>query len=67
MVKFPTKHGVEKVKHDQIAARECYFNSIRDQSGQKELFTGNIFKTQPPKNDQKLKFGYETQLLVIDE
>ena len=24
MIKFPTEYGVEKVRGDQVAARECY-------------------------------------------
>lgn len=32
MVKFHTEHRVRKIRGDQVIARECYFNGIRNQN-----------------------------------
>jgi hypothetical protein len=28
LIKFPTEHGIEEVRGDQIAAKECYLASL---------------------------------------
>lgn len=67
IVKFPTEHRVKEVKVNQIVTRECYINCIKDQDQQKESFTINVSKTQPPRSDQKLKSWDKTRFLVIKE
>lgn len=67
MVKFPPKLGVREARGDQVAAKECYFDSIRNYGQMKRSFTVNVFKTQLLKSDQKLKSRDETWLLMVKE
>ena len=32
LVRFPTEHGIDELKGDQAAARECYFASLRPET-----------------------------------
>jgi hypothetical protein len=58
LVKFPTEHGIGKVRGDQIAARECYLASLGSE-GQNQMMMIEEWKTLVKPSEELDTIGLE--------